>query len=313
MASIHFLLRPSVRKGHHVGRLSIRVIHGRKVKTVALPCRLFPEEWDSVKQTVIYPDNAPKRTARLREAEALITGELAALEGVIAALEKQGRYTVDDIMAKYRHCKLDDDKLLGWAEGLAVELNRVGQYKLARAYRSVSNRLVRFNKGVDIPLAHINSCLIKGFENDLRLRGKKPNTISYYMRNLRSIYNRAIAAGHISVKQENPFAGVYTKVKPAAKRALSIDETTRLYEIFLKSLTLLSRSAKASMSLLFFFFVIFAYIWVVLIFVCPSIFDNVSIGMPLVRQISVAIVCLAVCQVISFSMPHSAANFFKLY
>lgn len=230
MATANFVLRPSTRKGRYPGSLSLRVIHDRKVKTTAMGCHLYPQEWDSERQTVIYPENDPHRTSFLEEAQAKITACGETVQDIIAALEKQGRYTTGDITGKLRR-KKDDGRLLGYVDVLADDLERGGQYRLSKAYRTVSNALVKFNKGVDIPLNHMNATLIKAFETELMNKGKKPNTISYYMRNLRAIYNKAVKAHRIPAKQDNPFAGVYTKVHQTTKRALTVGETTSLYAI----------------------------------------------------------------------------------
>lgn len=230
MPSLNFALRPSTKAGRHPGSLSLRVVHNRKVKTMALSCRLYAEEWDANRQTVIYPENAPERVRYLEEAEDKINACVVSVKRYISTLEKQGQYTAEDIIVKHRQSK-DDGKLLGWVETLARELSKSKQERLARAYRTVARGLVKYNKGVDIPLIHINACLIKGFEQDLREKGKKPNTISYYMRNLRSIYNKAKVAKRIPARFENPFVGVYTKVGTTTKRAMTVEETMRFYDI----------------------------------------------------------------------------------
>jgi integrase len=111
---------------------------------------------------------------------------------------------------------------------LAKDLIRSGQERTAEAYRTVSRGLIRFNKGKDIPLKHINANLIKNFERDMKAKGKSLNTISYYMRNLRAIYNKAIRDKQIEAKAVNPFSDVFTGFKKTRKRALSLDELKQL-------------------------------------------------------------------------------------
>lgn len=234
MSSLHLILRPSTKSGHHPGSLYLRVIHERKAKTFAIGCHLYSDEWDADNQSILYPEDS-QRIRVLEEAEDKIASCISILEHLIDLLEKQGHYTVDDLMSRY-HSSKDNGKLLGWVESLCRDLRRDGQHRLARAYHTVALGLVRYNKGQDILLTQINAALIKGFEKHLMNKGRMPNTISYYMRNLRSIYNKAMAAKRIPSRQGNPFAGVYTKVKTTAKRALTIEEITRLYEIDFKAM-----------------------------------------------------------------------------
>ena len=230
MTSINLLLRPSSKEGHHPGSLSVRVVHDRRSRMIVTGYRLYPGEWDAGQQKIIYSSHDSARAAYLEEAEAKIAVGITTLKGIILMLSKQGRYSVEDVINKYR-LKTNEGKLSGYVESMAVELERADQHRLLRAYRTVASQLVKYNKGEDIPLPHINACLVKGFEHDLRQRGLQPNTISFYTRNLRAIYHKAVASRRITAKTEDPFAGVYTKVKVTTKRALTEEETTRLHNI----------------------------------------------------------------------------------
>ncbi len=231
MTSMNLLLRPSVREGRYPGSLSLRVIHNRKVKTIALPgCRLYPEEWDKERQEVVFPENNPRRTAHLEQVDCHLRNEMEILNNHLLELQSKGRYNVDDVVTLFRQSK-DDGKLLCYGETLATILKERGQYRTANAYRTVTSGIVKFNKGVDIPLGQINACLIKDFEKHLRDAGKMPNTISYYMRNLRAIHNKAIAEKRISKPKENPFEGVYMRITKTMKRALSLEEIKSIYSL----------------------------------------------------------------------------------
>lgn len=231
MTSINLVLRPSLRQGRSEGSLSLRLIHNRRVKTVTLPgCRLYPEEWSRERQEVVYPENNPRRTAHLQQLESRINNEVDLLNRHLGTLQKQGRYNIEDLVKLYRLRK-DGDKLLGYTKTLTLELERRGQERTARAYRTVVRGIIRFNKDADIPLREINNTLLKEFEKHLKEAGRLPNTISYYMRNLRAIYNKAVAEKRIVKRSENPFAGVYMGVTKTMKRALSVDEVKQLSDL----------------------------------------------------------------------------------
>ena len=236
MTSMNLVLRPSTKPGHSEGSLSLRLIHHRKVKTVILPeCKLYPEEWNRKSQEVVCRGNDPRRIAYLENLDKRILSEMESVTNLIIKLEKEGRYNLDDLMKIYRQRK-EDSNLLGFTENLASGLTAKGHDRTANAYRTVTRGLVKFNKGLDIPLAEINSCLIKDFEKYLKDTGRLPNTISYYMRNLRSIYNKAVVGKQLPQPKENPFAGVYMGVTRTMKRALSIEEIKKLYDLDFSSL-----------------------------------------------------------------------------
>ncbi|MEL5894644.1 site-specific integrase [Bacteroides sp. GD17] len=235
MTSMNLVLRPSTKEGHHPGSLSLRVIHNRQVKTVTLPgCRLYPEEWNKETQEVIYPDNNPRRLAALELLARRVNDEVELLNTHLQTLEKQGRYSVEDLVRLYRQRK-DNSTLSGYCDTLASELKRLGQGRTANAYRTVTRGLIKFNKGQDIPLREINARLIKEFEIYLKTCCM-PNTISYYMRNLRAIYNKAVAEKIIRGRDEKPFAGVYTGVTKTMKRALRLEEVQKLLSLDLNGL-----------------------------------------------------------------------------
>ena len=49
-----------------------------------------------------------------------------------------------------------------------------------------------FREDQDVPLDGISSDLMLLYEAYLKARGVRMNTISFYMRNLRAVYNRAV-------------------------------------------------------------------------------------------------------------------------
>ncbi|MBF0648987.1 site-specific integrase [Dysgonomonas sp. GY75] len=227
MATLKFILRPSARGGRSQGSLCLRLIHGRKVKVITSPLRLYPAEWDAVCQRVVLPEEGNPRWPYLSRAAESLCGYREQFAEIACRLEKAGRYTVDDILHNYR-CGHSPAGLYGFADQQARQLLRGGQERTARAYRTVSRGLIRFNKGHDIPLSHINACMMKEFETYLKERGKAMNTISYYMRVLRAIYWKAVKEKVTEPKRDNPFENVFTGFQQTRKRALDIESLRAL-------------------------------------------------------------------------------------
>lgn len=237
MASLNVVFRPSTKKGRHPGSLFLRLIHLRKPLTRTLTgCRIYPDEWDKRSQVIVFPADDPRRITYLKEVENQVAEESNRLTGLIQTLEKEGRYSLEDLCRLYKR-KKDDGKLLSYAEYLAIDQESKGKNRTARAYRTVSSALVKFNKGIDIPLQQINACLIQAFETHLKDRGCLPNTISFYMRNLRAIYNKAVNGGLIVKRQqENPFEGAFTGVTKTMKRALTLEEIQKYNSLDFESM-----------------------------------------------------------------------------
>lgn len=231
MASMNLVYRPSTREGRHAGSLSLRLIHNRQVKTIILKgCRLYPDEWDRATQRVVFPSDNPARAEYLEKVELKIDSETGTIGGFILALEEKGRYSLDDLLEMYRD-RNDEGTLPGYVGGLVRTMEARGQKRTARAYLTVARGLARFIRDEHLPLSKINACLIKDFETHLKSLGRLPNTISYYMRNLRAIYNKAVADKWIPQKDESPFAGVFTGVVKTMKRSLTLDEAKTLLDL----------------------------------------------------------------------------------
>jgi integrase len=154
--------------------------------------------------------------------------ELRRIGSIVHELEARGTYTVDDIMSRYRSV-MSGNSVGAYVERLAVELEQTGFERTARAYRTAAARFVGWNGG-DVKLEHITAALMSDFQQSLKSEGRSMNTISFYMRTLRAIYNRAIAEGRIRRTVDGPFTGVYTGIASTRKLALTSNQLARLSE-----------------------------------------------------------------------------------
>jgi integrase len=164
----------------------------------------------------------------LTEIEDLMLRDLKRFFSIIDRFEERGEdYSSSDIAETFYH--IPQERLLrAYAAKLSAQLMECGQDRTAIAYRSAVNSIIRFYGKKDLRLEQINAALMGQYEIYLKDKNLKLNTISFYMRNLRAIYNKAIEEGIISARQEKPFARVATGVYPTQKRALSKEETQEL-------------------------------------------------------------------------------------
>jgi hypothetical protein len=199
MATMAFHYRPSLREGLNKGSLFIRIIHDRKVKTVTTHYRIFPYEWDGVRHCLVFPENDASRKKQLVEMEYEMRKDIQRLEAIIKSFKKKNNYTIQDILEKF--CLTPpDDMISSYTKKLSKELISNGQNRTARAYRTVAKGLIHFNNGKDVRLEHINPKFIHDYERYLKNHLENVNTISFYMRNLRAIYHKAICEEMIRLK-----------------------------------------------------------------------------------------------------------------
>ena len=121
---------------------------------------------------------------------------------------------------------------------LLVELKKIGKIRTVDTYRNALGSFERFlNDRTGISLEDMDSNLMIAYESWLKGTGVCPNTSSYYMRDLRAIYNRTVEQGFAT--QQNPFKHVYTSIDKTKKRAVSLDVIREIRDLDLtkKSLT----------------------------------------------------------------------------
>lgn len=117
---------------------------------------------------------------------------------------------------------ISDKKMLSYFMQMnIVSLKQSGRLRTSETYKSALNSFMKFMRGKDIPLNRMDAALMAEYEAYLREHGACMNTVSFYMRILRAVYNRAVDEG--MTKQRFPFKHVYTGVEKTVKRAIPFE------------------------------------------------------------------------------------------
>ena len=120
--------------------------------------------------------------------------------------------------------------LISFMKEVAEGLRKSGNYGTAHVYRSSMNAIIAFNGSRNLPFKKVNQEFLKSFETYLREKDCSWNTVSTYMRMLRSIYNRGVEAG-VARFIPRLFRDVYTGVDVRQIKALPVSELhTLLYK-----------------------------------------------------------------------------------
>ena len=120
----------------------------------------------------------------------------------------------------------DAPTLAVFVEQLIQDLRREGRVRTSETYHGALASFKKFLQGKDIAISAIDSTLIANYEHHLKEQGLISNSTSFYMRVLRTIYNKAVACHYTTDKQ--PFAKVYTGIGKTAKRAISLESIQRI-------------------------------------------------------------------------------------
>ncbi|WP_291530542.1 tyrosine-type recombinase/integrase [Bacteroides sp. UBA939] len=117
--------------------------------------------------------------------------------------------------------------LTKFMEGLIAELEKEQRSGTAHVYRSTLNRVRKFMNGREMSFKQLTSEWLIRFEQRLLSEQLKWNTVSTYMRMLRSIYNQALERG-IATYTPRLFSKVHTGVDSPVKRAVSPEVISKL-------------------------------------------------------------------------------------
>lgn len=155
--------------------------------------------------------------AHIRE---IVKSDIDRLNLIISELEIQRKhYTAEEVASEFENY-LSEYTLKKYAGRIIKSLKSRGKIRTSETYHATLNSFMKFREGQDIHIRLITSELAEEYETYLRQRGLVPNSISFYMRILRAIYNRAVDE-KITV-QTMPFKRVYTGVDTTIKRALPL-------------------------------------------------------------------------------------------
>ena len=233
MATIKMRFRPSSVRDKD-GTLYYQIIHMRLVKQLYTDYRLRDEEWDSESGTVVISDDCERSRARyLSTVKDEVKDGLARLKVIVDKLEASGKaYTVEEVASEFVS-PATVTGVVSFTRKLIDDLCKMGKKSMARRYSLTLNSLLKFTKEKEIAWDDFTSTLVTGFEEFLRQRGLCRNSTSFYMRNLRSIINRA--SEHDYEVPRNPFKHVYMGVDKTVKRAVTLKTVCKIRDINLSA------------------------------------------------------------------------------
>ena len=112
------------------------------------------------------------------------------------------------------------------------QLKDAGREQTAAHYLQTLSRLMSFRNGKDLRFNAINPLFTLSYETWMRNQHMCRNTTSFYMRILRSVYNKAVTEGITA--NRHPFYNVYTGVDKTTKRALTRSDMARIKQTNLR-------------------------------------------------------------------------------
>lgn len=218
MASIKVKFRPST-VADHEGTIYYQILHERKPRQLLSEYHVFQSEWDESRAMVVTTQNR-ERKAFILSIRERIRWDVERLTKIVRKLDGNGlQYTADDVIDEFNRYA-QEYSLFNFMESIIIKLKQNGKVRTSETYTSALNSFKKFRKDEDIMLDCLNSEVMEAYEAWHQSRGVAPNTISFYTRILRAVYNRAVEED--IVENKNPFRHVYTGVDKTIKRALPL-------------------------------------------------------------------------------------------
>lgn len=209
--------------GEQIGTICYEVSHRRQVRRIATDIRVAADEWDAPSARIRTA--APDPLAR----QDRIDSDMRLLRRIVRELEcAQGRYSACDAVRRFRAV---DRRLLvqEYMQQQIVRLRDADRHGTARNYERTWRSFAAFLDGVRLPVAALTEQLVCDYNAFLVRRGVVRNTISFYMRILRAVYNKAVRQR--LVEQAYPFRDVYTGIDRTRKRAVPEEVLVQLHRL----------------------------------------------------------------------------------
>lgn len=226
MASLKVKFKPSTHEGEE-GVLYYQIVHKRMVRMVSTAYHLASGEWDDQNGHVVTTDVIPSREKYLTGVRQRIQADIRRFHAMLRKLAGED-YTVNELAYLFKKMSAASS-LFAFFESVASAYREQGQERTRETYISTLNSLKRFRNQQDLDLTDVDVFFLFSYESWLRSEGLSHNTISFYLRRFRSVYNKAVEQGLI--EQRYPFRKMKLNVEKTVKRAISVRYIRQLREM----------------------------------------------------------------------------------
>ena len=183
MATIKIKLRLSTVPGK-AGTIYYQLTHRREIRQITTTIRLYPEEWNAVAERVA---DSVKYASLIQNR---IDSDRMLLLRIIRQLDDSGQpYGVGNIVRLYES---PDCRVLAFMRKQIAQLQECNRLGTAKNYERAWASFAHYLRGEDLPFTSMTEQLIDSYNAYLIRRGIVRNSVSFYMRILRAVYNKAV-------------------------------------------------------------------------------------------------------------------------
>lgn len=232
MATINVKIHPIIPDGN-VGTLFYQVVHEGTTKVIETDYKLYLHEWNSETEKLNVHDADAERFAYLAALGKRVECDMRRLIGIIMSLDQRIMpYATDDVVVNFAdYCSRRSFGL--FMKEQIGKLESMKRMRTSETYTAAYRSFMRFMDNKDVAIDEFDEKLMGEYENFLKMTGAGLNTVSFYMRIMRAVYNRAVDEG--ITDQRYPFKKVYTGIARTVKRALRFDDIRRIKNVDLSN------------------------------------------------------------------------------
>lgn len=218
--------------------LVFQFIHRRRKLLYYTKYHIFQQQLADGALEVEYCEASLYSMKEIKEINRELKRDYKRFQNRILELERNNEeYLVDDIVEFKKKKNHRSYLLMQYIETQISYKKKMGKDGIAAAYHSTYISLKKYigmksARKSDIRMEEINFSFVVGYEDYLNAQGLARNTINYYLRNFRTIYNSSIRDG-FKPKSENPFTYIQTKPCKTIKRAINKDDMKKLSSLIL--------------------------------------------------------------------------------
>lgn len=212
----------------------IKVLHNRGRRLINLFQKVKIDDWDAKKSRLNEKYGTLEQRQNHIKVNFYIESEMMKLKKIIMDFDiSRTIYSVDDIVKSYYN-KSSVVPIFDYINNIICSLEKIGKNGNSNVYRETMGRLKKYSNREDLTFGEVDYSFLKSFESHLQERGCKINTISFYLRTIRSIFNRAIKDGVVG-EEYYPFKKITIRKEKTVKRAIYKDEIAAIKNLDLSS------------------------------------------------------------------------------
>ena len=220
MATIKVNFRPASEAGRP-GAVFYRIYHRNQIRQLAAGYSLSQSQWEAMNVNAGDSCGRQDSDSIFRK----IAFDKERFTRIISAFEASPHnYTADDIINEfviYSH----RSTLTKFIEKIAARLYNMGKIRTSETYMSAMRSFSKFCSGEQIPLDHIHAGTMELYQGWLLEQGIMLNSVSFYARILRAVYNRAVEQG--LTPDRHPFRHIYTGIDKTVKELFRFPQSVR--------------------------------------------------------------------------------------